>query len=150
MKGLSLRQRSWEDVSEGEKLPTLELAVPYRRVVINAAATRDFFAGHHDPEYARGQGLPTIYVSNLFFQAFVDRLVTDWGGPATFIARRKITNRVPLFAGDSAIGEAQVVRRYEEGDRRRLVEIEFAVRNQEGTVCADGTVVAALPGRWDR
>jgi acyl dehydratase len=140
--------RQWEDIEEGEQLPRLELAIPYHRVIINAAATRDFFAGHHDPEYARRQGMPTIFVSNLFFQSLVDRFVTDWGGPATFISRRVITNRIPLFANDTAILEGHVRARSRDGGRSK-VEIEFAVRNQEGAVCADGTVAAVLPSRED-
>lgn len=44
-------------------LPPVALPVSYRRVVHNAAATWDWFPGHHDPEYARAQGQRTIYLS---------------------------------------------------------------------------------------
>ena len=53
--GLDYSQRFWEDVRDGEQLPTVVDDITYRRVIMNAAATWDYFPGHHDPEYARSR-----------------------------------------------------------------------------------------------
>ncbi|MGH9216138.1 MAG: hypothetical protein ACRDZS_07780, partial [Acidimicrobiales bacterium] len=86
--GVSYGQRYWDDVEEGSALPRVDDEITYRRVIMNPATTWDYFPGHHDPEYARSQGQPTIYVNTMHFLGFVDRLATEWGGPRSFIARR--------------------------------------------------------------
>jgi acyl dehydratase len=115
---------------------------------MNSAASWDYFPGHHDPEYARAQGLPTIYVNTLHFLGFIDRMATDWAGPEAWIVRRKVTLQRSLFAGDTMVGDGRVVRRYLEalaGRTRHLVELEITVRNQHGDLCVPGEVHLGLP-----
>ncbi len=139
------RQKTWEEVREGEELPRLAMAITYKKIIMNAATTWDYFPGHHDPEYARAQNQQTIYMSTLFFQGLVDRLVTDWAGPRTFITRRKITMTGSIYAGDDLYATGRVVRRYRDEQGRQLVDIEIDVGNQEGTKCPS-SVTAWLPG----
>jgi len=141
-----IHQLCWEDVKEGQEVPRVTMAVPYEKVILNAASTWDFFPGHHNPDYARSQGQKTIYISTLFFQGFVDRVVTDWLGPATFIARRKISMRGSVYAGDTMYGEGRVVRCYTDDAGRPLVDLEVTIGTQDGPQCpAEVTVV--LPAR---
>jgi acyl dehydratase len=146
--GVDYRQRHFEQVRAGDRLARVEDPITYRRVIMNSAASWDYFPGHHDPEYARAQGLPTIYVNTLHFLGFIDRLATDWGGPASFVVRRKVRMRRPLFAGDTMVGDGRVVRPYEEeraGRTRHLVELEITVCNQHGELCVPAEVHLALP-----
>src|ERR671924_651597 len=130
----------WEQVEQGDELPPLALDVSYKRVVMNAASTWDWFPGHHDPEYARSQGQRTIYLSTLFFQGFVDRLVTDWAGPGVFIRRRRIGMRRSIYAGETATARGRVARVYEH-EGLPLVDIDAEVANEEGPcVVAQATV----------
>ena len=131
-------------VEQGQDLPAIALEVPYRRVCLNAAATWDWFPGHHDPEYARRQGQRTIYLSTLFFHGFVDRLVTDWAGPGARIRRRKITMQRSIFAGQTATARGRVVA-VREQDGRRLVDVEAVVESEEGA-CVPAEVTVELPG----
>jgi acyl dehydratase len=150
---ISYAQRFWEDVQEGEILPRVEDPISYRRVVMNAGATWDYFPGHHDPEYARAQGQPTIYVNTMHFLGFIDRLATDWAGPRTFIARRKMSMQRSIYAGDTMVGEGRVTHRYTEevdGCTRYLVDLEVTVSNQHGEVCSPASVTLELPTRNDR
>lgn len=151
--GVSYTQRYWEDVEEGDELPRVEDLITYRRVIMNPATTWDYFPGHHDPEYARSQGQPTIYVNTMHFLGFVDRLATDWAGPRTFIARRKVSMRQSIFAGDTMVGEGRVTRRYTDdstGRVRHLVDLEMTVSNQHGEVCCPASVTLELPARDGR
>lgn len=150
IEGVRYDQTFWEDVKEGEELPAVTLDVPYGRVIMNVAATRDFFAGHNNPFYAQSQGQKTIYVSTMFLQAFVDRVVTDWAGPRAFIRRRRLQIRGSVFAGDAITGTATVARRYEEDAPwpfRHLADVEVSVRNQDGDLCCSATVTVAVPAR---
>jgi acyl dehydratase len=151
--GVSYEQRYWEDVEEGSALPRTDDEITYRRVIMNPATTWDYFPGHHDPAYARSQGQPTIYVNTMHFLGFVDRLATEWGGPCSFIARRKISMQRSIYAGDTMVGEGRVVRRYtdEAGARvRHLVDLELTVKNQDGELCCPATVTLELPVRESR
>jgi acyl dehydratase len=148
IRGVDYSQRRWEEVRAGDRLAHVEDPITYRRVIMNSAASWDYFPGHHDPEYARSQGLPTIYVNTLHFLGFIDRLATDWAGPAAFVVRRKVSLQRSLFAGDTMVGDGRVVRRYVEevaGRTRHLVELEITVRNQHGDLCIPAEVHLALP-----
>ncbi len=63
----------FDDVAVGDEITPVSIPVTYKRICMNAAATWDWFPGHHDPEYARSQGQQTIYLSTLFFHGFIDR-----------------------------------------------------------------------------
>ena len=148
--GVDYRQRYFEDVVDGEVLDRLEDPVAYRRVIMNPAATWDFFPGHHDPEYARSQGQPTIYVNTMHLLGFIDKMATDWGGPASFVQRRRVAVARSVYAGDTMVAEGRVIgRRVEErsGEPWHLVELEITVTNQRGELCAPATVVLRLPSR---
>jgi acyl dehydratase len=151
MKGISYKQRYLEDVSEGEELPRVEDPVSFRRVIMTPGATGDYFPGHHDPEYARAQGQPTIYINTMHIMGFADRLVTDWAGPATFVVRRRVRLHNSVYAGDTLVGTGQVLAtRQEERDGRirSLVDIELVLENQHGVRCASAAITAAVPSRY--
>ena len=140
-----LGQRDWEDISEGEPIPRVELDVPLKRVILDAAATRDYFPGHHNVEYAREQGQKTIYINTMMYQGFIDRVITDWAGPETRIRRRRMTMQRSIYAGDTMYGEGRVTRRHVDDQGRHLVDVELEVGNQDGLVCP-ASVTIELPG----
>jgi acyl dehydratase len=150
--GVDYAQRQFEEVTQGERLPETSDLITYRRVIMNPAATWDFFPGHHDPEYARAQGQPTIFVNTMHIMGFIDRIVTEWAGPRSFLVRRKVSLRRSVYAGDTITGRGQVVSlRVEErrGRRRELVDLDISVDNQDGDSCAAATVTLALPSSSD-
>ncbi|MFI7616126.1 hypothetical protein ACIBP6_33375 [Nonomuraea terrae] len=130
-----MTRRLWKDVREGERLPALEVAMPFRRVILNTAVTWDYFPGHHDPDYARGQGISSIYANTILLQGLMDRFVTGWSGPDAFIVRRRLTMKRPIVAGDTVTARGTVT-----GVRRSsdvgLVEIESALGDPDDERCA--------------
>ncbi|MDB5428920.1 MAG: hypothetical protein JWP35_36 [Caulobacter sp.] len=134
-----------EGISLGDSLGEIVIAVTYARVIRNVAAGRDFMRGHHEPAFAREQGIATIYVNTFFHQALIDRLMTDWGGRRAFIARRKIMMRLPICAGDTATASGRVVGLRTHADGHRLVDLEMAIRNAAG-VCCEALGTLAMPG----
>jgi acyl dehydratase len=150
IEGIDYMQRYFEEVEVGHELPVVEDLITYRRVIMNPATTWDYFPGHHDPEYARAQGQPTIYVNTMHVLGFVDRVVTEWAGPATFVVRRKVSTHLSIYAGDTMVGSGRVVgtRREERaGHLKCLVDLELTVGNQHGVRCASALVTVALPTR---
>jgi acyl dehydratase len=148
--GVDYSQRFFEDVDPGEELPKIDDVITYRRVIMNPATTWDYFPGHHDPEYARAQGQPTIYVNTMHFLGFIDRCVTDWAGPRSFLVRRKVSTLRSVYAGDTMVGTGRVVgtrRQEQDGRVRFLVDLELEVSNQHGDRCASVAATVALPSR---
>jgi acyl dehydratase len=148
--GVSYEQRTWNEIDVGTVLPVVRDEITYRRVIMNPATTWDYFPGHHDPEYARAQGQPTIYINTMHFQGFIDRVATTWAGPLAFVVRRRMAMRRPIFAGDTMVGEGRVTRRWVDdasGAPRHLVELAIAVTNQHGVLCSPATVTLELPVR---
>lgn len=137
-------QRLWSSVAIGEVLPPIDMPVAYSRIILNAAATWDYFPGHHNPEYARSQGQPDIYVSTILFHGLVDRLVTDWGGPETFIRRRKLRMVASVHPGDTMRIEGEVVRHYRDDQGAGLVDIDLRILTARG-LCVPASITARLP-----
>jgi acyl dehydratase len=143
-------QRYAEDVDVGAALPVVEDDITYRRVIMNPATTWDYFPGHHDPAYAQAQGQPTIYVNTMHFLGFIDRMVSEWAGPRSFLVRRKVSTHLSIYAGDTMVGRGQVVgvrREERDGRVRHLVDLELSVANQHGARCASALATVALPIR---
>lgn len=141
-------QRLWPEVSVGDQLPPVELKVEYARIILNAASTWDYFPGHHNPEYARAQGQPDIYASTIFFHGFIDRLVTDWGGPLCLVRRRRMRMIASVHPGDTMVAEGTVNKRYRDESGHGLVDIEIRISTARG-LCVPAFVTARLPHQAD-
>ncbi len=140
------RQVYWQDVTLDTVVPAISMDVTYKHAIQHVAAGWDYMPGHHNPDYARSQGQRTIYLNTLFHQSFVDRVLTDWAGPLTFIARRKISMKASIYPDERIIGTAQILRVYrgEAGDGR--VDLSVVIRNPDADCClADCTI--RLPDR---
>lgn len=139
----SAATRRWEEVAVGDVLPSVVIPVTILLCVHDASATRDFFPGHHDRDYARGQNVRDVYLNTMFFHGLVDRVGSDWAGPDAWLAKRRLAMLAPVCVGDTIRTEATVTRRYEEGSRG-LVEIEVQVATVRG-LGARATLTFVLP-----
>lgn len=137
-------QRLWSEVKVGDVLPPIELAVEYARIILNAASTWDYFPGHHNPEYARAQGQPDIYVSTIFFHGFIDRLLTDWGGPSTFIKRRRMRMIASVHPGDTMRAEGEVLRCHRDDAGCGLIDLDIRINTARG-LCVPASATVRLP-----
>lgn len=132
-----------EQIEVGDRLPSFSLPITRTRVCQGAAATLDWFGGHHDPDFARAQGLDDVYVNVMFNQGLVDRLIYGWAGPAATIRRRRIDMLLAVMAGRTATVAGTVTA---VGDGGRTVEVEATIETADGT-CVRATVTAALESR---
>ncbi|HIF11023.1 MAG TPA: hypothetical protein EYQ81_15115 [Sneathiellales bacterium] len=57
--------------------------------VAEAAATRDYFPGYHNGDYARSQGVRDAYHNTMYLQGFVDRAGYAWARPDAWLFRRQ-------------------------------------------------------------
>jgi acyl dehydratase len=139
----------WNEITVPVELPEVVDHIGYQRVVENAGATWDYFPGHFDPDYARSQGNPTIYVNTMHLAGFADRVATDWAGPRSRVVRRSMRLAGSVYAGDTMIGRGTAVGKRQDTSvepPRCLVDIEIQVTNQDGALCAPVQLTLQLPG----
>ncbi len=140
------RDLYWEDVQEGEQLPTLIMPINLTRCAYLASATRDFSPQHSNRDYAQQRSKTRdVFVNTPFNMGMVSRFATDWGGPKSTVRRMKIMMRGNVCAGDDMIINGQVARKYlEDGEHR--VDLDIMISTQEGpaTPCS---ATLALPSR---
>ena len=129
----------------GERVQRVEIDVTLRRMIVNVGAGWDFFPGHHDVDYARDHGHPTIFANTSLFLALADRVLTDWAGPRARIVRRRLTMRRPVHLGDVMYGEGEVVAVRGDDDEPHQVDVTLRLGNGGG-VCADAEATVELPG----
>ena len=99
-------------------------------IVRYAGAGGDFNPVHHDEEFAKNLGLPSVFAMGLLGAGFLSRLVTDWLGLRNlrFFSVRFATQ---MWPGDVLQMSGTVTRVYEDAGERR-VDVEFAVTNADG------------------
>jgi acyl dehydratase len=137
----------WDHIAVPSDLPETVDEISYERVVMNSATTWDYIPWHFDPDYARNNGHPTIFVNTMHLAGFIDRIATAWAGPYSRVVRRKVTLQGSIYAGDSMIGRGRVIdkRRDTTGATPRyLVDMEIAVYNQRDELCCPAEITLEL------
>jgi acyl dehydratase len=128
-----------------EVLPEARIPVTVTRCVLDAAATRDFFPGHHDQTYAREQGARNVYLNTMFFHGFVDRVAKAWAGPDAWLARRQLQMIAPVCAGDTLRTDGRVVS-VDDGLQSRQATLAIDCYTEHG-LAARSTLVFDLDQR---
>lgn len=139
----------WDRLSVPTELPEVVDEIDYQRVVLNSAATWDFFPGHFDPAYAESHGHPTIFVNTMHLAGFADRIATDWAGPGSRVVRRKMTLAGSIYAGDTMVGRGRVVAKRCDttvDPPRHLLDLQIEVTNQRGELCSPVELTLQVPG----
>ena len=106
-------------------------------IVRFAGAGGDFNPLHHDEEYARAAGFPTVFAMGQMQAGMLSRLATDWLGLAR-VRSYKVRFRAKVWPGDVLILRGREVAR-ENGTVRCELE---AVREDGGEVAVQAWVTA--------
>lgn len=139
------RQRTWDEVSEGDELDPVEIPITVHRLVVEAGANRDFAQIHHNTEVAQAQGAPEMYANNVFIQGWWERCAREFIGLDGRI-RKVGPFRMKIFnvVGETSTTKGRVTRKWE-GDGDHLVEIEMWTETPKGVSVGPGPVVVSLP-----
>ncbi len=138
--------RFFDDVSEGDELPPFVVEKLTRTDLVKyAGASGDFNPIHHDEEFARSAGNPTVFGHGMLTAGLVARCITDYTGVESLRQYKvRFANRV--WPGDTITCKGRVTRKYE-ADGERRVDGEVTAVTQRGETAVSGTFTAALPGR---
>jgi acyl dehydratase len=110
-------------------------------VIATALATHDFYAIHHDVDWARSIGQPDIFTNILTTTGLVGGVMTRWGGPAVRLRSTDLRLFTPNYPGDTLTLQGRVTA--VDGE-----EVTLAVfgKNRLGTH-VEAVVVGTVPAR---
>jgi acyl dehydratase len=77
-------------------------------VIATALATHDFYAIHHDVDWARSIGQPDIFTNILTTTGLVAGVMTKWGGPAVRLLSTDLRLFTPNYPGDALTLQGRV------------------------------------------
>jgi acyl dehydratase len=92
---------SFQDVSVGDELPTLEKQITMPRMMAYGAATWDFIRIHYDADYVRALGFDGPFMDGQMIGGFLAHQLQDWAGPGAFLRKLSFSNRAMVYPGDS-------------------------------------------------
>lgn len=137
---------TFDDVKEGQAIPPFVVQNLSRTDLVRyAGASGDFNPIHHDEEFAKMAGNPTVFGHGMLTAGFVGKCVTDFVG-AENLRRYKVRFATRVWPGDTITCAGRVTRKYEEGGEKRI-DGEVVATNQKGEAAVSGTFSAALPSR---
>ena len=138
--------RHFEDVKAGDPIPPFVVEKISRTDLVRyAGASGDFNPIHHDEEFARAAGNPTVFGHGMLTAGFLARCITDFVGAGN-LRRYKVRFATRVWPGDTITCQGAVTRCYEdEGEGH--IDGEVSAVNQKGETAVSGTFTAALPRR---
>jgi acyl dehydratase len=97
MTDTAMASLTFDEVSVGDALPTLELPITPTLIVAGAIASRDYQDVHHDAPLAKMRGSKDIFMNILTTNGLVGRYVTDWSGPRSRLLEVNIRLGAPNY-----------------------------------------------------
>ena len=89
------------EVTVGQTLPELVVEVTPRVVIMGASSSRDWQPQHHDHAWAVEKVGPRGIFLNTPNQAgWIERYLTEWGGPRARLGKLRFRMRRPVCPGD--------------------------------------------------
>ena len=108
-----------------------------------AGASGDFNPLHHDDEFARASGLPSVMAHGMFSAGLLASFVTRWFGPGS-VRRYKVRFRERVFPGDVLSAEGRIGRIHTTPHGERRAELDLRLLRQDGTAVIVGSAEVAL------
>jgi acyl dehydratase len=113
-------------------------------IVRYAGASGDFNPIHHDEEFARGAGMPSVFSIGMHSAGLLGQYLAGWVGQAN-VRRFGVRLTGQVWPGDTLELGGEVERVERAGDGEREAHIALTVTRQTGDVVVKGTAVARCP-----
>jgi acyl dehydratase len=129
----------------GVELPEFSLPLTMQRLVMEAAANRDFTPIHHDRELTRATGAPDPYANTMLIQSVLEATLREWMGLAGRLRTLRFTMRAFATVGTIMSGHGRVAAiRAEQGGQ--FVDLDVWTAS-DGTQTATGSATVWLPSQ---
>jgi acyl dehydratase len=134
---------TWDDLAEGTEHPPAEYGPLTRTDFVRyQGASGDMNPIHHDEEFAKGAGFPTVFSVGMLQAGILASYATDWLG-AENVRHFDVQFREQVWPDDVLTCSAKVAKRYEENDERR-VDLELVVTRQTGGTAIKGSATFSV------
>lgn len=121
---------TWDELTEGTEREPLEIGPLTRTDFVRyQGASGDFNPIHHDEDFAKGAGFPSVFSVGMLQAGILGTYATDWLGAAN-IRNFNVQFREQVWPGDHLVCTGKVARRYEDGGERK-VDIDLLVTRVE-------------------
>lgn len=140
-------QTFFEDVSEGQEIPSLRKEVSSVNILMYVASVWLMDRIHFDHPFAtKRRGLPDVVAPGNMGGDYYAQLLSELAGEAGQVRRMSFQFRSFMLAGDVLNVGGKVVKKYM-SDGKGLVELELWIKNPNGVNCVPGKGLVALPLR---
>jgi hydroxyacyl-ACP dehydratase HTD2-like protein with hotdog domain len=137
----------FEDVNEGDEIPSLSLEIERVQMFFFSAATYNGHRIHYDQSWAQGvEGYQDILVHGPLQVALLARAITDWVGGRGRLVNYAVQNRATAFPGEQLRFKGTVTGKRQEGETC-LVELKVHGEKGSGQILMPGTATVRLPRR---
>jgi acyl dehydratase len=138
------RERDIDSIVVGEQLPPFSVLLTLQRLVMEAAANRDFAPIHYDLEAATDSGAPNVYANTTFIETLFEALIRSWAGLAARIRVIEFSMKAFNCVGDEVVAGGEVVATRDE-PAGRVAELSTWVDGPRGRSVTGGAEVL-FPG----
>jgi acyl dehydratase len=121
---------TWDELSEGTEREPVQIGPLTRTDFVRyQGASGDFNPIHHDEDFAKGAGFPSVFSVGMLQAGILGTYATDWLGAAN-IRNFNVQFREQVWPGDHLVCTGKVARRYEDGGERK-VDVDLLVTRVE-------------------
>ena len=131
---------SWNDVNEGDEIPTLIKKPTEITLFMYSAITWNRHLIHYNLEAAQRDGLPGLAVHRTLNGAFLAQMLSTWLGEGGRIKNIKWRMKRTAIPGDTLTCYGKVAKKRIEGTEK-LAECDIGIINQDDVIVAEGSAV---------
>ncbi len=134
----------FDDVSIGDKIPSLVEKVTLLQLVMYSAASWNFYRLHWDREFARNKGFRDVNVHGPLLGAFLSQMLVNWIGESGTLKKLKYRNRSMCFPNDTLTCKGKVTNKYSKKGEN-FIECEVWIESQKAEKTTLGEATLTLP-----
>ena len=150
VKTKKVQQIFFDDVKEGDEIPTLVKRYTLQKIAVFASVHGDWCPGHYDYKWAKEKfNQPGPFAYGLQITTHCSQILTDWMGPYGALKRFKSRTTTPVYPDDALTIRGKVVKKYLENGEG-CVECEVWAEKQDGRISAKASGKVTLPLRGAR
>ena len=146
----------FDDIAVGDALPTLEVKIRARHVVMGASSSRDWQPQHHDTHWA----VERVKVNDIFLNTpnqagWIERYLTDWTGPKGRLGKVRFKMKASVCAGHVLSFNATVTDKTKDDSGIGWVDLDVRLTIEDDVLATGCTARIAVPTAddddpWDR
>lgn len=136
----------WDDIDEGQEIPTFVRKTDLMHWNRYAAVNDEFVYIHMDPDYAKSIGQPDVFGMGNLRLAYLHNMLRNWVGDAGDITRVGCQYRALNLRDDVLTAHGRVTRKYVDNGEY-FVDLDVWVENQQGENTCPGVATVRLPTR---